>query len=79
MGRGILTDEIKEKAIELLDEEFTVRKLRLIPYLHHVMVDCSGRLDPMKMNEEEQKILTDWRLKGFIDGTRNEMNVTKKF
>ena len=79
MGRGTLTDEIKVKAMELLNEEFTVRKLRLIPYLHHVMVDAGGRIDSARINDEESEILADWKLKGFIGGTRNKLGMTKKF
>ena len=79
MRRGNLTDEAKEKWMKLLKEELTIRKLRLLPYLHHVLVDGGGWLDPVKMNDEEQKILTDWRLKRFIGGEKNKLVMTKKF
>jgi len=79
MGRGQLTDEIKEKAKKLLgDGNFTVRKLRLMPYLYTSMIDFQ-KIDYNKINQEERKILSEWKDKGFIAGGAGGFMVTKEF
>ncbi len=59
MSRGVITEEIKEKYNMTHDE------LRLIPYIHYLLVNHEP-VDPQKINGEERKILQEWRDKGYI-------------
>ena len=74
----MLTDEVKAKAEELFGEEFTTIKLRLLPYLHHVMLN-KQKLDLHLINEEERVIISGWREKGFLTGGAAAMTITREF
>lgn len=76
--RGALTDSIKAKSKELLGYEISLRELRLMPYVHFVMGN-EQRIDPNKINEEERKILSSWREKGYIEGGAGGLTITKEF
>ena len=39
MSRGMITDEIKQKSIELLGYEVSQQELRLIPYVMYCLVN----------------------------------------
>ena len=54
--RGMLTTEIKEKAEKYLSREFTVKELKLYPYLCSCAVDHQ-RIERSKTSEEEQDII----------------------
>ncbi len=56
-GRGMLYEELKQKAEAYLGREFTQKELRLYPYI----VDCalnSRRIERSKTHEEEQDIIS---------------------
>ena len=77
--RGMMTEEIKNKAVELLGvEDFTPRELRLMPYVQFVMMN-DQRIDPNRINQEEREILADWREKGWIEGGALGMEISKDF
>lgn len=76
--RGMLTERIKKKSHELLGYEITVRQLRLMPYLMHVMMDRQ-RIDPSKVSGDERKILQQWREEGHIEGGASGLVITRKF
>lgn len=76
--RGQVTERIKVKSKELLGEEITVRELRLMPYVIHVMQN-NQEIDPRKINEEEREILSKWRSQGHIEGGASGMAITKEF
>jgi len=76
--RGALTEEIKTRSKELIGYEIDTTELRLIPYIHYVMVN-EHRIDPRKINAEERKIMSRWRSAGHIDGGLSEMGITKEF
>lgn len=78
-GRGALTAEIVAKAKELLGVDgFTVRELRLMPYVQYVMMN-DQRIEPRRVNEEERQILSRWRERGWITGGASPMTVRKDF
>ena len=77
-GRGVLTDRIKEKSIDLLGYEINTTELRLMPYIIHVMMD-DQRIDPNKINHEEKAILSKWRKAGHIEGGASGLRITAEF
>ena len=76
--RGQLTKRIIEKSKELLGYEIDQVELRLIPYIHYVMVN-EQRLDISRINSEERNIISKWRESGYIKGGASEMQITKEF
>ena len=77
--RGMLTDRVKTKALELGLKELTQEELRLMPYVQYLAVN-SERLDPRRINKTERAILSEWRKAGFIKGgASSEILPTKEF
>lgn len=54
--RGCLTNETKEKAEKYLGREFTVKELRLYPYIQYCVMN-GGYIDRNKISDEERDIL----------------------
>ena len=63
--RGILTDEIKKKSMELMGYEINTRELRLMVYTHYCCCN-EGYIDQRRVNDEERKILDKWCEKDYI-------------
>jgi hypothetical protein len=76
--RGVLTQRIKNKSLELLGYEISTGELRLMPYVMHVMQN-SQRIDPRRINAEERHILQKWRDAGHIEGGAGGMQITEQF
>lgn len=76
--RGMLTERIKEKSKELLGYEISQKELRLMPYIIHVMMN-EQKLDPEKIDQEERKIMADWREKQWVEGGASGLNVSHYF
>lgn len=64
--RGMLTDEVKKKSLELLGYEISLLELRLLPYVMYLVTNNIG-VDPRKVNDKERKILAKWNKKGFVE------------
>jgi hypothetical protein len=77
-SRGELTSRIKEKSIQLLGYEISVRELRLMPYIQYVMVN-EQRISPQHINKEEREILAKWKKAGHIEGGASGLNITEEF
>ena len=67
MGRGMITPEIQDKAMELMGLPIGQVELRLMPYLHYCVVNQQP-MDPNKMNGDERSILSRWRERGWLEG-----------
>ncbi|MCU6241168.1 hypothetical protein [Enterobacter asburiae] len=76
--RGELTEEIKQRGVELMGKEITQRELRLIPYVQYCLLNV-GKLDPTKVNKEERDILSDWQKRGFISGGASGISCSERF
>ena len=77
--RGQLTDRIKAKSIELFGYEISQDELRLLPYLHDIMVN-EQKINRAKINMEEKDIISDWEDKGYIDNSSSsKLKVSKEF
>ena len=76
--RGALTDQVKAITKYLTGAEFTVRELRLLPYLMHCLLDNSN-VQPNKISAEERTILMEWQEKGWIDSPASDFKVTEWF
>jgi len=77
-SRGVVTEGIQALSKELLGYEIEKDELRLMPYVQYVMMN-EQKLDPAKCNEEERKILSKWREKGYIEGGAAGLSITKEF
>ena len=77
-NRGQLTAQIKQRAQELLGYEITQADLRLIPYVHYVMLNDQV-IDLRVLNIDEREILSNWRQRGFIEGGAAGMAITREF
>jgi hypothetical protein len=70
--RGMITDKIREKSIELLGYEINKLELRLISYVDYVMKN-EQYIEVFRINNPEMNILAKWVRLGFVvDG------ITKK-
>lgn len=78
MGRGQLTEQVAEKARDLLGRDITVAELRLMPYVQYTMMN-DQRLDPNKCNSDDRKVLSLWREEGHIEGGAGGLSMTKDF
>jgi hypothetical protein len=76
--RGKLTQEINDIAKMMIGREISQVELRLIAYIQYVMMN-EQRIDIAKINQEERKILSNWRKEGVIDGGASPMSITKPF
>ncbi len=77
-GRGHLTKQMKDTWLIFFDEELTLRKLRLLPYINSAMLN-DQRLDPNRINEQERKIVMDWKSKGLMTGGATGLSITEDF
>ncbi len=78
-GRGCLTPRVAEKARELMGRDITQAELRLMPYIHFVMMN-EQRIKPEKIVQEEREILSQWRKAGYLDGGAGDrMTITEEF
>lgn len=78
-NRGILTPAVQEAARNNLYCEISQAELRLMPYIHHTLIN-SRRIDPNRINPDERTILSDWRKKGWLSGgAGSDIEVTKEF
>ena len=79
MGRGMLTERVLEVAKKQLKvEDFTVRELRLMPYVQHCVMNQLNLL-PDRINQDERDILSKWRENGWLIGGASDLSVTKQF
>lgn len=76
--RGQLTERIKLKSKELLGYEISLHELRLMPYLQYEMVNFQ-KINPLKVNEADRKVLAKWRKAGHIDGGASGLCITEEF
>ena len=76
--RGMLTDRIKAKSLELLGYEICVRELRLIPYIWYVLAN-EQVIKREHINDEERKFLLKWIEAGHIESLLQPLKVTKEF
>ena len=78
VGRGMLTTDVQKAAKIIIGRGITLRELRLIPYIQYVM--CNDRkLKIQCINEEERKILQQWKKQGHIQGGASGLAITKHF
>lgn len=75
----MLTPPIKALGEKLLGiDDFTVRHLRLLPYIQFVMMN-NQVLEPNRINQEERVILAEFRTKGFIEGGASGLAISEEF
>lgn len=60
------------------EHDITIRQLRLLPYVHHVLLNRM-QMDGAKVNDEERSILRVWTDEGHIFTTPKGLRVTKHF
>ena len=76
--RGVLTKEVQEIAKKHIGREIDTTELRLIPYIQYIMVN-EQKIESIRVNLEDRKILQKWRKKGYIKGGSSELSITKEF
>ena len=78
MRKGILTTEIQKEAKDFLGREITVVELRLYSYLDYTMKN-SQIIEPIRVNQEERKILSILRHEEHIEGGASGLGMTRDF
>jgi len=79
IGRGVLTTDVNKMAELMIGRKLIgTTELRLIPYVHYIMVN-DRKLDINKINGEERKILQQWKKEGHIEGGASGLAITKHF
>lgn len=78
VGRGLLTTDAVKISEIMIGRAISQRELRLIPYIHYVMVN-DRQIDPNRVNQEEREILAKWREEGHIVGGASGLSITKQF
>jgi hypothetical protein len=79
MSRGVLTDEVKNKAKGFFQQEdFTAQELRLLPYIQYQLMN-SQKINPANINPQERHILQKWRDAGHLTFGMSELTVTREF
>lgn len=76
--RGEFSPFIKSKMEAFLGRESSRTELRLLPYLHYVMVN-EQRIEPLKVNQDERLILSQLREAGHIEGGAAGLAITREF
>ena len=76
--RGQLTDKVKKYTKEKMGYEIDTTELRLMPYIQYTMMN-SQKIEPIKINSDERKILSKWREKGYIEGGASGLHISKFF
>lgn len=76
--RGVLTQEITDTSMRLLNVRISQEELRLMPYIQHVMMN-NQRIDPNKISSDERKILSSWRGRGWVSGGAGGLSISKHF
>lgn len=79
MARGKLTEEIRQKAIELLPvTDFNQTELRLLPYVLYCCIN-GGKIDRNKISREENRILINWRELELLEKSGEYVALSKQF
>jgi len=81
--RGELTGSVKLKAKELLNINITQEELRLLPYLHYLLVNKQV-IDYAKISIGEREIMGSWICEGWVveeskAGSTSTISVSKEF
>lgn len=77
--RGMLTDNIQEKAVTFLNREISQKELRLYPYIDYSIKNACQGWSYLKMDEEEIKILNRLYDEGHIIYSPEKVIVTRSF
>jgi len=79
-GRGELSPRVSKLAKKLMCREIDVVELRLMAYLHYVMVN-NQHIDPDKVNGEEWEIMIKWVAEKRMaeDTEGKKLKITKEF
>lgn len=77
--RGMLTNNIQEKAMTFLNREISQKELRLYPYIDYSIKNACQGWSYLKMDEEEIKILNRLYDEGHIIYSPEKVIVTRNF
>jgi hypothetical protein len=76
--RGILTQRIKDKSIELLGYEISQKELRLMVHINYLITN-NQKLEFIKLDLQEQHILDRWHITNLLTGTIEKLVISKYF
>lgn len=76
--RGQLTPTVQREAVRLLGKEITQCELRLMPYVQYVLINDQV-IEPVRITGDERDILSDWRMRGWIEGGAGGLSVSLEF
>ena len=77
--RGMLTDNIQEKAVTFLNRTISQKEFRLYPYIDYSIKNGCQGWSFSKMDEEEIKILNRLYSEGHIIYSPEKVIVTRSF
>lgn len=77
--RGMLTDNIQEKAVTFLNRTISQKEFRLYPYIDYSIKNACQGWSYSKMDEEEIKILNRLYDEGHIFYSPEKVIVTRSF
>lgn len=78
MARGMINEKITSISKNMLGYEISQKELRLMPYI----LDCllnNKNIDTKCINQEEEKIISNWQNMNFIKNPTINLSVSKEF
>lgn len=76
--RGMVTEEVQAKAVEVLGEEISTVEFRLMPYIQYTLMN-GKQLDPRNLNDQEWCMIDKWVQEGRLTIEDRKINATKEF
>lgn len=74
----MITPAVEEIADKLLGIDITTRGLRLLPYIQHCILNAII-MDKETISKEEEDILDDWVVVGYIRVEKGRLKCSKTF
>jgi len=77
-ARGMLTQRVQDKALELMGREISTVELRLMPYVQYVAMN-DQYIDMRRVSDDDHDTLAKWKEEGRVICYQDNLELTKEF